>query len=76
MPFAGTGFTPKREHGTCFLFIITMEFLQKEFDTINKNMNRKKCVLMKYDKFGIHTEIMRTHRKNAQQTPAAITPQF
>lgn len=63
MPFAETGFTPKREHGTCF-FIITMEFVQKEFDTINKNMNKKECALMKYRVFRIHTEIMRAHRKN------------
>lgn len=71
MPFAGTGFLTKREHGRSFFFIITMEF-----DTINKNMNRKKYVLMKYHLFGIHAEIMRAHRKNTQQTPAAIMTQF
>lgn len=50
-----------------------MEFMQKESDTINKNMNKKKCVLMKYV-FGIHTEIITAHRKNTQETPAAIMP--
>lgn len=55
MTFAGTGFTPKRECATCFFLIITMEFVQKESDRINKNMN-KKCVLMKYDVLGIDTE--------------------
>lgn len=74
MPFAGTVFTPKREHGTCFFLIIAMEFMQKESDTINKNMNKKKCVLMKYHVFGIHTEIITAYRKNTQETPAAIMP--
>lgn len=64
MPFAGTGFTPKWEHGTCFFLIITTEFVQKESDTINKNMNEKKYVLMKYHVLGINTKITTTHRKN------------
>lgn len=44
MPFAGTGSTPKREHGTCFFFIITMEFVQKEFDTVKKYEQDEMCV--------------------------------
>lgn len=64
MPFAGAGFTPKWEHGTRFFLIITREFVQKESDTINKNMNKKKCVLMKYHVLGIGTKSTATHRKN------------
>lgn len=52
MPFAETGFTPKWERGACFSLIITMKFVQKESDTINKNTNEKKCVLMKYHVLG------------------------
>lgn len=72
MTFAGTGFTPKWECGTYFLLIITKEFVQKESDTINTNMNKKKRVLMKYHVLGIDT----THGKNTyfweQETPDAV----
>lgn len=45
MPFAGTGFTPKWERGTCFLLVITMEFVQKESDKNQQKYEREEmCV--------------------------------
>lgn len=64
MPFAETGFTPKWERGACFSLIITMKFVQKESDTINKNTNEKKCVLMKYHVLGNDTNFKTTQRKH------------
>lgn len=64
MPFAETGFTPKWERGTCFFLIITMEFVQKESDTINKITNEKKCVLMKYHVLGSDTTSKTTRRRH------------
>lgn len=64
MPFAETGFTPKWERGACFFLIITMKFVQKESDTINKNTNEKKCVLMKYHVLGNDTNFKTTQRKH------------